>query len=170
MNAALRALLGAVAVGAVMVVAYRIVGAKGLVYAAPLAGIVLARPLVELAAGCPRLMSRIALRKVQGRYVAYRGKSLDVHIDDLATCWIATADLRKLVALPADAVLRRRFPAGCGVTGEPPMWRLDGRALVEFLAAATDADSSRFSHWLQREVMRPAFNKRADRLGIPRLD
>jgi hypothetical protein len=170
MSPVLRLLLRGGAVAAVMFAAYRFIGAHGLVFMAPLAGLALARPLVEAAAGYPRLASRIALRKVAGRYVEYRGKSLDVHIDERANCWISTADLRKLVALPADAVLLRRFPAGCRETGEPVQWRLEGQALVEFLAGATDPDITRLCHWLQRDVMRPAWNKRADRMGLARQD
>jgi hypothetical protein len=65
-------------------------------------------------------------------------------------------------------VLQRRFPAGCRETGEPVSWRLDAQALLEFLATASDPEGVRLCHWLRREVMRPAFNKRAMRLGLKR--
>ncbi len=168
MRLLLRLLVGGGAAAGAMFLAYRWLGAAGLVYTAPLMGVALASPLIEIGQALPWLAAHIALRKVAGRHVAYRGRSLDVHIDERAACWIATADLRKLVALPADAVLQRRFPAGCAPCGEPAVMRLDAQALLDFLASSTDPDLARFTHWLRRDVMRPARNKRALRLGLER--
>ncbi len=160
---------GTAAAAALMYLAYRWLGPVGLAYSAPLLGIALARPIVEMLAAYPGLVSRIVLRKVDGRYFAYRGASLDIHIDDRATCWISTADLRKIVALPADPVLKKRYPLQCRELGVPVQWRLGGSALQEFLGRSTEPDMAKFGQWVDRDVITPARNKRARALGTDRV-
>jgi hypothetical protein len=151
---------GAAAVAALLYVLYRVMGPVGLALGMPLLGAVLARPLVDLVAGCPRFVSRLAMRKVEGRYVEYRGMSLDIHIDAHARCWISTHDIRKLVSLPADPVLRRLAPSQCGELGDPPQCRITVEGLAQVLAKATQPDVTKFCHWLEVDVARPARNRR----------
>jgi len=169
MTLLVRLLLGAATAAAVMDWAYRWQGPIGLVYGAPLLGLALAKPIVELLAAYPRLVTRLVLRKVNGRYFEYRGASLDIHIDERATCWISTGDLRKIVALPTDPVLRRLYPLQCRELGQPVAWRLGGEALIEFLGRSTDVDKTRFSAWIEKDVVTPARNKRKRDLGTDRV-
>jgi hypothetical protein len=134
-------------------------GAFGLVFGAPVLAI-FAVPLVDIVAGYPRFVSRLVMRKVEGRYFAYRGMSLDIDIDEHAACWISTADVRKLVpALPAEAVLLRLYAGRVKESGDPRQWRITVDALRLFLAKSTDADMTRFASWLYNDVARPARNR-----------
>jgi hypothetical protein len=169
MNVFVRLVLGGGAAAAAMAGAWKWLGPAGLVYSAPLLGLALGKPIVDLLAAYPSLVSRIVLRKVDGRYFEYRGTSLDIHIDERAACWISTADLRKIVALPVDPVLRTRYPLQCRALGDPVEWRLGGEALTEFLARSTDSDMTKFSHWVDKNVITPARNKRNRALGSDRI-
>ncbi len=158
------ALAGALC-AAVLAGAWRLWGAFGLVYTAPVLAI-LAMPLVEILAGLPRLARRIALRKVAGRYFEFRGRAMDIHIDADARCWVSTADARKIAALPADAVLSRLAPLECGRLGDPVRWRITTEGLAQVLARSSDPDVTKFCHWLEVDVARPARNRR-DGTRIP---
>ena len=158
MNPLLRLALGALAVAAVLYVAHRVGGALGLVFVCPLMA-VLGKPLIEVLAGYPRFVARIVMRKFEGRYYEFRGRSMDIEIDDQARCWISTADVRKLTALPADGVLCRLYPGECRESGDPMHWRITTHALTRFFAKATDPDVTKFRHWLEVHVARPARNK-----------
>ncbi len=155
MNAPLRLALGAVVVAAVLYLAYRVFGAFGLVFGSVLLG-VLSRPLIDVVTGYPSFVSRIAMRKFEGRYFEYRGMSLDIHIDAQALCWVSTRDIRKLVSLPADPVLRKLAPSQCGELGDPPQCRITVEGLAQVLAKATEPDVTKFCHWLEVDVARPA--------------
>ena len=136
-------------------------GAFGLVFGMPVLAL-FAMPLVDMVAGYPRFVSRLVMRKFEGRYFEYRGMSLDIVIDGDAACWISTADVRKLVpGLPAEPVLSRLYPGQVKESGDPRQWRIDVQALTQFLAKSTDADMTKFANWLDKDVARPAKNRRA---------
>ena len=100
------------------------------------------------------------MRKVEGRYVEYRGMSLDIHVDADALCWISTHDARKLLPLPADAVLRRLVPLQCRELGDPRQWRITTDALAQVMSKSQEADVAKFCKWLEADVARPARNRR----------
>lgn len=137
-------------------------GTSGLVYAMPVLA-VLARPLVEVVSGLPRLARRIALRQVAGRYFEFRGRAMDIHIDADARCWVRTADARKIAALPDDAVLQRMAPSECAELGDPVRWRMTTQGLAQVLAKSSDPQVAKFCHWLETQVARPARNRRDGR-------
>ena len=121
---------------------------------------VFALPLVDIVAGYPRFVSRLVMRKAEGRYFAYRGMSLDIAIDERAVCWVSIADVRKLVStLPAEPVLVRLFPGQVKESGDPRQWRITIQALGLFFSKSTDADLTKFAAWLEKDVARPARNR-----------
>ena len=134
-------------------------GPFGLVYAMPVLA-VCAMPLVEILTGFPRFARWLALRKLEGRYFEFRGRSMDIHIDADARCWVSTADARKIAALPADAVLARVAPLQCGELGDPLRWRITVEGLGQLLAKSSDPDVTKFRDWLEKDVARPARNRR----------
>lgn len=144
---------------------WRWFGVFGLVFGAPAMGL-LAWPLVDTVAGFPRLATRLALRRYEGRHYAFRDRRIDIHIDDDAACWVCTEDARKIVALPADAVLCRMLPRACRELGEPMVWRITTDGLAEVLARSTDAEVTKFRDWLERDVARPARNKLARGMAL----
>jgi len=133
-------------------------GPFALVYSMPVLAI-LGQPLVEVIASLPGLAMRLVLRKVEGRYHEFRGHSMDVHVDHDARCWVRTADVRKVVVLPADAVLHRMLPLQCAELGDPLRWRITPEGLAQFLARSTDPEATRFCRWLEGQVARPARNR-----------
>jgi hypothetical protein len=142
----------------VLALAWRWFGAVGLVSAMPVLGLS-AKMIVDFLAGFPRFASRQALRKFEGRYFEFRGRSMDIHIDDDARCWVSTADARKIGALPADAVLARLAPLDCAQAGEPAQWRITPEGLAQVLAKSSDAEVTKYCHWLEVDVARPARNR-----------
>ena len=137
---------------------WRSFGPFGLVYAMPVLAI-LGKPLVEIGASLPRLAARIAMRKFEGRYYEFRGRSMDIHIDADARCWVSTADARKIAALPTDAVLKRMAPLECRQLGDPVQWRMTTAGLAQVLAKSSDPDVAKFRDWLEKQVARPARNR-----------
>ena len=136
-------------------------GPIGLAFGMPVLAL-FAIPLVDIVASYPRFVSRLVLRKVEGRYVEYRGMSLDIVTDAAATCWVSTADVRKLVpGLPAEPVLSRLYPGQVKESGDPRQWRIGVEALALFLARSTDPDMTKFANWLDKDVARPARNRLA---------
>ena len=131
-------------------------GPFGLVYGMPVLAIC-AIPALDLLGEFPRLATRIALRRYDGRYYAFRGRHVDIDIGTGATCWVSTADVRKfLPSLPAEAVMQRLQPGQVKETGNPRLWRITADALAAVLVKSTDAEAKKFCLWLESEVQSPA--------------
>ena len=156
------AFVGSVSV-AVLYSAWRFFGPVGLCVTMPVLAL-FAPALVELMSRIPRFIRHLALRPWAGRHFEYRGKSMDIVIDADAQCWISTADVRKVVArLPADTVLERLAPTQCGEGGDPPRWRITTTGLAQVMVRANDPVVTKFCHWLEVDVARPARNRRDGR-------
>lgn len=138
-------------------------GPFGLVFGAPILAI-FGRPLVEILSSMPRHAKHLALRDLAGRYYEFRGRSMDIHVDADARCWIATADVRKITALPAEAVLLRLVPGQCRELGDPVTWRISADGAAQVLGKSSDPEVAKFLTWLEREVAQPARNRRARRM------
>ena len=131
-------------------------GPFGLVYGMPVLA-VCAIPSLDLLGAFPRWVNRIALRRYEGRYYAFRGRHVDIDIDTRATCWVSTDHVRKfLPSLPSEAVMLRLQPGQAKETGKPRVWRVTADALACVLARSTDAEAKKFCLWLESEVQSPA--------------
>jgi hypothetical protein len=137
-------------------------GPFGLVFGAPILAI-FGPPLVEILTSLPRHARHLALRDRAGRYYEFRGRAMDIHVDADAVCWVATADVRKITALPAEAVLCRVARGQCQEFGDPAVWRLSTDGAAQVLAKSSDPEVAKFLTWLEREVALPARNRRARR-------
>ena len=156
------AFVGAVSAAA-LYGAWRFIGPIGLVVTMPILAL-LAPALVELMSRIPRFMHQLAMRPWEGRYFEYQGKSMDILVDGDAQCWISTADVRKVIlTLPADAVLERLVPTQCGEGGDPLRWRITTTGLAQVMARASDPIVTKFCNWLEKDVARPARNRRDGR-------
>lgn len=146
----------------VMFVAWRWLGAIGIVLSAPLLGLALARPVLGLLAALQQLAAERALRDVQGRYFMHHGHPIDIADDDVGYRWLRTDDVRKIVTgLPADAVLLRLFPEGVAQWSPADGYRMRAEALHKYLQKASDPASIRFRNWVETEVVMPADKRRA---------
>jgi hypothetical protein len=145
---------------------WRFLGPIGLVVSAPLFGVLLAKPLFELADELRHSDKTLAYSAIQGRNFEHRGFRLDVAEDDRHHRWISVNDVRKLIpSLPKPAVLRSHFPDGVQEDRAISGHRIHDDALLEYLAKSTDANSLKFRNWLEREVALPGAKVR-QRLGI----
>ncbi len=141
-------------------------GPFGLVFAAPLWGVALARPLLDLASELRHATRRAAYAGTGGRHFEHRGHAIDILDDDDHHRWLSIADVRKLIPdLPREATLQRQFPDAVREDAALKGWRISAEALMAYLSKATEPESLRFRNWLEREVVRPAAITRR-RLGI----
>ncbi len=149
-------------------IGWRVFGAAGLVYAAPLLGVTFAKPLIELASSVRHAMRRARWRDVQGRHYAFRGRPMRVIADADAYRWVRLADVRAVVGFTAsDGALQIAYPTGWRRTGRTAEPFLGEDALLEHLGKERGPDALRLRLWVEREVVFPARRER-ERLGIRR--
>jgi hypothetical protein len=138
-------------------------GPTGLAMAAPVFGVALARPLIDLVAEFSVLTKHAALGDLQGRNFSFRGLRLDIAEHDDGYRWISMRDVRKVLpALPRDAVLRSRFPADLRHDESLQGERIRAEALLDYLRKATETDSIKFRNWLEKDVVFPAARARGE--------
>ena len=159
---ALRLLL-CVAVGWTL---WRYFGPAVAVSSAPLFGIALARPLLDLASELRHATRAAMWRPVEGAYFVYRGTPVQVLEDDDHQRWVRAADVRAIVGHTAShGALALSYPHGWRTLGQPPEPHFSDAALIAHLAKETGPEALRFRHWVEREIAFPAKRLR-ERLGI----
>ena len=140
---------------------WRMLGAIGLAVGTPLFGLALARPLQELFERLSHAIKWQAYRDINGRHFEHRGQMLDIIDDEAQFRWLRLADVRKLLpGLPLDASLQRLFPNEVRL-GPGKASRIQAEALQRFLLRAQQPEALKFRHWLEREVIYPAAQRRA---------
>lgn len=101
------------ACAAVIYLQWRWLGAVGLVVGAPLLGVALARPILDLLGMARHTARAAAYREVSGRHFVHRGLMLDISDDAAQFRWLRISDVRKLIpGLPADQTLQQLRPDG----------------------------------------------------------
>jgi hypothetical protein len=141
--------------------AWRLFGAAGLVFAAPLVGLAIARPLLELAAAASRAMHRAHWRDVEGRHYAFRGQTVRVLEDASGQRWIRLGDIRGIVGFTAsDGALALAYPDGLSRIGRPIEPYISAEALLEHLGKERGPKAIRLRAWVEREVAFPAAQRR----------
>ncbi len=147
-------------------IAWRVFGAAGLVFAAPLLGLAFARPLVELAAAGSRAIHRAHWRDVEGRHYAFRGRGVRVLEDAGGRRWIRLGDIRAIVGFTAsDGALALAYPEGVRRIGRPVEPYIGEAALLAHLGKERGPDAIKLRAWVEREIVFPARRER-ERLGI----
>ena len=147
-------------------VAYRAIGAVGLAASAVLFGILLARPLLDLASDLRHGIRAQAWRPVEGRYWAFHGHPVQVIEDIDHRRWILAADVRSIVGFTAsDGALALTYPDGFCSFGSPPKPHFSDEALLVHLAKENSAKALKFRHWVEREITFPARRLR-QRYGV----
>jgi hypothetical protein len=146
--------------------AWRALGASGLLLALPLFGVALARPLVDLGGAIGHEMRRAHWRDVQGRHYVFRGHPLHVVEDADHQRWVRLADVRAIVGFTAsDSALKLTYPNGWMLCGRPPAPHLSDEALLAHLAKERSPTAARLRHWVEREIVFAARRQR-ERHGI----
>lgn len=146
---------------------WRVLGLVGVVVTAPLFGVLLARPLIDLVSASRAAVKELALADLEGRHFAYRGVALDIAEDEDHRRWIRVADLRKLLpGFPRDDLLLRQYADDC--RKEAAGLRFECDALLGTLARASNPATLRLKSWLEREVVAPSQKLRARARGSRR--
>jgi hypothetical protein len=156
------------AAAAVTWVLWRWLGTVALAACAPLFGVLLARPLIDLAGDLTQRTRALALRDVQGHHYAFKGHWLHVVEDDDEVRWVCASHLRKVLAgLPSGHRLLKLWPQRARRLGRRGEVYLADEAVLEMLAKATAAETLRFRVWVERELVRPARMRRARLQPVP---
>ncbi|MFN4362313.1 MAG: hypothetical protein ACK4F4_16485 [Hylemonella sp.] len=154
---------------AALAAGWMIMGPFGLVFFSPIAGICLARPLLDKMAGVYYGARASALQEFQGKYYAFRGVRFDVHEDEQRQLWLKTADVRTLLpAFPRDGVLLKVCDSGLmpDRTEEQGM-RVRADTLDRLLSTSRQLETIKFRNWLQKEVIFPARQKAERNIHSP---
>lgn len=146
--------------------AWRWGGLGSMVYALALFGVVLAKPLIDLASELRHGVRVAVWKPVEGRYYAYHGHRIEV-VEDADHCrWVRAADVRRVVGFTAsDGALALSYPSGWRAFGKPPEPHFSDEALLLHLAKERSAEAIRFKNWAEREIFFPARRER-ERNGI----
>lgn len=169
----LRILFRLLLCSAVTYLVWRKFGTVAFALSAPLFGVALARPIIELAGEFVLSAKQAALADLQGSHYAYHGFRLGISEDEHPYRWISVRDVRKVIpSLPRDTVLRAQFPQDLRHDPDLQGERIRAEALLAYLHKATEAESIRFRNWLEREVVFPAARMRgglvaADEASLP---
>jgi hypothetical protein len=141
---------------------WRTMGLTAMVTTAPLYGIAMARPLMDLASDLRHAAKAHILRKVQGRYYAFRGIPVQVIEDEDCRRWLRAADVRRAGATTAtDGALALTYAEGWRLMGHPPEPHIVDDALLTHLKKDSSPQVLRFRHWVEREIVFPARAKAA---------
>lgn len=141
-------------------------GVAVMVMTAPLYGVALARPLIDLMSELRHGAHVAVWRSVEGRHFAFRGTPVQVLEDADHVRWIRAADVRRIVGYTAShGALALSYPNGWRVMGQPPETHFAEDALITHLSKESSPEALRFRHWAEREIVFPA-QRRRERLGI----
>ncbi len=147
-------------------IGWRVFGAPGIVFAAPLFGVAFARPLIQLIGSARHAMRRAHWRDVEGRHYAFRGWPVKVVADADKQRWVRLADIRAIVGFTAsEGALALAYPTGVRRIGRATEGFLGEDVLLEHLGKERGPDAIRLRLWVEREIVLPARRER-ERLGI----
>ena len=145
---------------------WRWLGLSNMVPTLVLFGILLSRPLIELAGALRDGMKHVQLAAVEGRHYAFRGRAVQVLDDADRRRWVRLADVRAIVGFTAsDGALAIAYPGGVRRLGRPAETHVSEEALLAHLAKERAPEAARLHSWVEREIVFPARRER-ERLGV----
>ena len=144
---------------------WRVGGLVPMVATAPLYGVLLAKPLLDLMSDMRHQTRVLVWRPLEGRHYVYRGTPVQVIEDDAHIRWVRAADVRRIVGFTAsDGALALTYPNGWQRMGEPAQAHFSDEALLAHLRKENSAEAARFMHWAERTIAYPARRLRARRV------
>ena len=145
---------------------WRYGGLVVMVATAPLFGVLLARPLLDLASELRHQTRALVWRPLEGRHFVFKGVAVQVLEDDQHTRWVRAADVRRVLGFTAsDGALALTYPKGWRRLGAPAQPHFSDEALIAHLAKDPSPEALRFRHWAEREIVFPARRLR-ERAGV----
>ena len=143
---------------------WRLGGLAPMVATAPLYGVLLAKPLLDLMSDMRHQTRVLVWRPLEGRHYVFRGTPVQVIEDDAHVRWIRAADVRRIVGFTAsDGALALTYPDGWQLLGQPPEPHFSDEALITHLRKENSTEAARFMHWAERTIAYPARQLRARR-------
>ena len=158
MNTALARIVWRLALcAAVTWVVWRALGRVAFVVTAPLYGVLLAKPLVDLMSDMRHQTRVLVWRPLEGRHYVFRGTPVQVIEDEAHVRWVRAADVRRIVGFTAsDGALALTYPNGWRMIGQPLEPHFSDEALIAHLRKETSREAGRFMHWAERTIAYPA--------------
>ncbi|MEO5845846.1 MAG: hypothetical protein ABIQ33_13500 [Caldimonas sp.] len=145
---------------------WRWFGLAAMVPTLPLFGILLARPLIELASALRDGMKKAQLAAVEGRHYAFRGRRVQVLEDPDRRRWVRLADVRAIVGITAsDGALAITYRGGVRRLGQPAEAHVSEETLLAHLLKERGPEAVRLRVWVEREIVFPARRER-EHMGI----
>ena len=136
-------------------------GPVAVVIASPLAGAILARPLINLVADLRQRLREQVWLPVHGQHYVFKGTTIRVVEDDKGDRWVSLVDVRKAAPVTVtNGTLRSLYGERYRLLGEPPGAFLQADALVEALARSIDLPLVRLRSWVETTVAAPARKQR----------
>ena len=130
-------------------------GATGLVFAAPLWGVLLAKPILELVPALVRLARRAAWGGHERDAVAFGAHRLRIRYV-AGYPWVLDEDLLAVFGeTSSDAARRRADPAHCAPLPDTALWGFSERGVVNYLASNRYPDANKLRLLLERQVFLP---------------
>jgi hypothetical protein len=136
---------------------WRIGGLVPMVCTAPLYGVLLAKPLIDLSSDLRHQTRALVWRPLEGRHYVFRGTPVQVIEDESCVRWVRAADVRRIVGFTAsDGALALTYPNGWRLIGKPPEPHFSDEVLLTHLRKENSAQALRFMHWAERTIAYPA--------------
>jgi hypothetical protein len=135
-------------------------GATGLVLAAPVWGVLMAKPILELVAMLVRGTKRSAWSEWDGDVIAFESYRLRVRYV-AGYPWIVDEDLLAVLGKEGSETMRRRAdPANCAQLPDCGLWGYSEAGAVKYLSSSRHPDAHKLRLLLERQVFLPARKKR----------
>lgn len=148
---------------AALALGWMVMGPFGLIFFSPIAGICLARPLLDKMAGIYYRAKETSLQEFQGKYYSFRGTYFNIQEDEAHHRWLRTSDVRTLLpSFPRDGVLLKLCAEGLAAdySSERRDLKIRADALDKLLSTSRQLETIKFRNWLQKDVLYPAQQKR----------
>jgi len=146
---------------AVSGLAWRVLGRVAMICTLPLFGVMLARPLIDLASDLHHATRWLVWRSEEGRYYAFHGQQVRVIEDAEQVRWVRAADVRRIVGYTSsDGAIALTYPTGWALFGSPPEGYFSDEALLTHLRREGTAEAGRFALWAERTITFPARRRR----------
>jgi|APTNR8051073442_1049403.scaffolds.fasta_scaffold71643_2 hypothetical protein len=143
---------------AASVAVYATLGGVVAVFTIPLWGVLLARPLIELASDLRQRVRGAALRDVEGRHFRWAGFPIDV-AETADARWLRASQVQRILGDTApEEAFARRAGAGQQLELRPGQWYVKDSGLVDYLdrsQLAMDSRRNGLRLFVQRQVIDP---------------
>jgi hypothetical protein len=144
---------------------YYMQGAFGLVFAAPVRGALLAKPILEVISTFTRGLRASAFADWAGEVITFETHRLRIALVG-GYPWIVDRDLLAVLGeKPSDALRRRYDAALCAQIPDTKLWGFSEAGATKLLTASRHPDAHKLRLLLERQVFLPARKRRERAVG-----